>query len=340
MIKELDTTKIDHLREKIEGIKRTDKVAIITHVSPDGDAVGSSLGLYHILKNKGIEADIIFPSRYPESFTFLADLEIHTIAKETPEKASRILEEADVVFSLDFNDPYRTAEMSDSLCRSKAYKILIDHHLDPTDFSDLVFSYPMVSSTSLLTYTILSLCGYKELFTLDAITCFYVGMMTDTGGFSYNSNDPHIYTVLSEMIELGLDKDDVSARVNRGYSIDKVRLNAYAVSNNLTVLPEKKTAIITLSKAEKNRFNYKIGDTDGLVNVPLEAKEILFSIYLYEQSNFIKLSFRSKDPFACNLFASSYFSGGGHRNASGAEFYGTLEEAYQEVLKALEKMHP
>lgn len=340
MLIKIEREKINELKKVIHEASPNKEIVIIVHVSPDGDAIGAALGLYHMLKVIGKKSRVIFPSAYPESFEFLSEIGSQIIAKRNIELARQLIRDAELIFCLDFNQAHRVADVKEDLLQCDAYKVHIDHHIYPEKFADLLFSYPQMSSTCLLVYSIFKYLKWTDLLPIHSIEALYTGMVTDTGGFSYNSDDPFIYQVISEMLEKGLEKDKITALITRSYTVDKIRLNAYVIDNNMTVLSDKKTAILTLTRPEKDKFNYRIGDTEGLVNVPLEAKEILLSIFIYEQKDFIKLSFRSKDPFACNKFAIEYFNGGGHRNAAGAEFYGTMDGAKEAILEALEKLHP
>lgn len=227
-----------------------------------------------------------------------------------------------------------------AVTEAKAFKVLIDHHLHPSPFVDVCFSNPEVSATCLLLYELIYAMGSEEYINKDVAEAIYTGLMTDTGGFSYNSEDPAIYLAISDLLEHNIEKDKISNYINRSFSIDKVRLNAYVLHNNLTFLPHYRTAIITLSMKEKQLFNYQVGDTEGLVNEPLAAKDIEFSIFLHEMTRYTKISLRSKGDFPTNEFASKFFNGGGHLNASGAEVFARVKDVYEMITQAVKLMHP
>ncbi len=330
-------TDISKVKEQLSSSR---KVTLISHIAPDGDAVGSTLAMARLLSLQGHETRVVYPTFFPESFNVLEGGEETIIAKRDLQQAKDALEWAELIFCLDFNEPKRVEALEEALLASSAFKVLIDHHLHPAAFVDVTFSYPPISSTCLLLYHFIDEMGWGHLIDREVAECIYWGMMTDTGCFSFNSEDPYIYTTISALLDKGIRKDYLTAEVTRSYSIDKIKLNAHAVMNNMTVLPEYKTAIITLTNKEKLQYNYRVGDTEGLVNVPLEAKEIEFSIFVYEVNKQSKISLRSKGDFPTNVFAKRFFNGGGHKNASGAEVFDTLPNTVNMVLEALKVMHP
>ncbi len=321
-------------------LSKPKQIVLLGHTSPDGDALGSTLAFSALLRQLGHDTQVLYPTAYPASFGIMTGIRESIISRDTPDRATQAISSADLVICMDFNDSKRLGDLEPAILDSTAPKILIDHHLHPTGFADLTISYPEISSTCLLLYHLIEALGLKGSLTKEAAECIYIGMMTDTGNFSYNSEDPQIYTTISALLELGIHKDEISDRITRSYSVDKIRLNAHLLDNNLTILPEYKTAIITMSMAEKNRFGYQVGDTEGLVNEPLAAKEIEFSIFLHEMSKYTKISLRSKGDFPVNEFAQKFFNGGGHKNASGAEYYDTLSGTLRTIKEAVKLMHP
>lgn len=307
-------------------------IVITCHVGPDGDAIGSSLALWHTLIDLGKEVQIITPDQFPADLRFLkGSKDIITYTQYT-DFANQLLARADIVFCLDYNEPQRVDLMAEALCASKARKVLIDHHLNPDAFCDITISHPEISSTCELLFRVLCSLGLYDRLTVDAATAIYTGMMTDTGNFTYNSNTPETYLIIAELLKKGINKDVIYAKIHNTNSANKLRLNGYATSRKMEVFPEYSAAIIALSQRELNYYHYQKGDTEGLVNVPLSMKDVYFSAFLREETNLIKISLRSKGSFPANKIASEYFGGGGHLNAAGGEFYGTLEEAC-EVIK-------
>ena len=216
---------------------------------------------------------------------------------------------------------------------------MIDHHLNPEPFCRVTISHPEISSTSELIFRLICRLGCFDDITLEGAECIYTGMMTDTGGFTYNSNNREIYFIISELLSKGIDKDDIYRKVFNTYSEGRLRLMGYVLYEKMQVYPQFRAALICLSKEEQGRFRYVKGDTEGFVNIPLQMKGICFSVFLREdtEKNMIKVSLRSVGAFPCNQVATEFFNGGGHLNASGGEFYGTMDEAVDLFKQALVK---
>lgn len=340
----MSKTAITFSQTDLERLKREllspREIVLLGHVSPDGDALGSTLALSRVLRKQGHSTKVIFPSAYPAIFDFLDGATDAVIAKSNEDESIALLEKAEIIFMMDFNEPKRVELLEEPLVAAKAFKVMIDHHLHPSSIVDICFSYPEKPATCLLVYELIMALGWDNYIDKEISECIYTGMMTDTGGFNYNSEDPSLYTALSVLLEHGIEKDAITSLVTRSFSIDKVKLNAYLLANNLTFIPQYHTAIITMGKKEKAMFDYQVGDTEGLVNEPLAAKDIHFSIFLHEHSKYTKISLRSKGDFPANEFASKFFNGGGHHNAAGAEVFASLNSVYDMVLEAVKLMHP
>ena len=257
------------------------------------------------------------------------------------EFANRLISEAEVICCLDFNALKRIEAMGNAVRAAKAKKILIDHHLYPEDFCDITMSYPKISSTSELVFRLICRMGCFDEITKEAAECIYTGMMTDTGGFTYNSNDREIYFIISDLLSKGIDKDDIYRKVYNTYSESRLRLMGYILSQ-MQVYPVHHAALISLTKNEQGKFSYIRGDSEGFVNIPLSIKDVVLSCFLREDTEkpVIKISLRSVGTFPCNQLAAEFFNGGGHLNASGGEFYGTIDEAKKVFERALEKFAP
>lgn len=334
---DISTQETDKLRHFLSTPR---KVVLLGHVSPDGDAVGSTLALSAVLRSLGHTTTVIYPTAFAKSLSFLPGAGDAIIAKDRMEEAVRAIEEAAGLFCLDFNEPKRVEQLAPYLESPDRFRVLIDHHPYPADFADVTLSYPDRSSTCLIVYELIREMGWTDHLSVEAATAIYTGMMTDTGNFAYNSEDPEIYTVISELLEIGIKKDQIYEAINRSYTIDKLQLNAHLLANKMTLFPKYKTAIITVSMADKGKYNYQTGDIEGLVNEPLSAKEIEFSILIHEMSKYAKISLRSKGDFPVNEFASKFFNGGGHTNAAGAEVFDTLSNTYKLVEMAIRVLHP
>lgn len=322
----IDETKIKALRKLLD---ERDKVVITCHVSPDGDAIGSSLALYHVLSSIGKSVKIVTPDMVPKSLLFLPGVKEIVPFSKYRDFGSKLLSEAELIFCLDFNSLSRVDEMSGALEAATAPKVLIDHHLYPEDFAQVTISHPEVSSTCMLLFRVLCRLELFGRIKRAAAECIYTGMMTDTGNFTYNSNDPDLYVVIAELLKKGVDKDRLYSRVCNTNTVSSLRLNSYAIYEKMQLFPEHHAALISLTREELTRFEYQKGDTEGLVNIPLSIPGISYSLFMREDPKYIKVSARSKGEFAVNKICEKYFGGGGHKNAAGGEFVGTLSQAVE-----------
>jgi phosphoesterase RecJ-like protein len=321
-------------------INKGESFVIVAHVSPDGDAIGSALGLYHFLTAQGNIANVIVPNDFPAFLKWMPAAKDILICDRHPEYAERLIREADVIFCVDFNEAKRIGKLAPFVEAADARKVLIDHHLNPGNICNLVFSFPEMSSTSELVFRMLCAMKAADDISLDAAECIYAGMMTDTGAFSYNSNDPDLYLIIRELVKTGVDKDRIYRNVYQVYSESRLRLMGYTLHEKMKLYPEQKAALITLSLNEQNRFNYVPGDTEGFVNLPLSIEWIEFTAFIRENTDGIKVSLRSTGEFPCNRFAATYFQGGGHKNAAGGEFSGTLNDAVRIFEDGLQDLNP
>ncbi len=319
----IEESKVKAVRKLLE---ENDRIVITCHMSPDGDAVGSSLGLMHTLSKIGKDVHVVTPDHIPDSLRCLPGAkEIVPYSKYT-DFASKLLREAEVIFCLDFNALYRVDRMKDALADAKAKKVLVDHHENPEKFADITISYPHQSSTCALLFRLLCRLELFGMIGRKAATCIYTGMMTDTGNFSYNSNDPDLYVIIAELIRKGINKDEIYKKVMDTKSLNVLKLHSYAIAN-MRVFEDYKAALITLSAEELKQFNYRKGDTEGLVNVPLSIPDIIYSVFIREDEKEIKISSRSKGDLRVNDICKKFFNGGGHINASGGELNCSLDEA-------------
>lgn len=336
LTKVISQANIDHLRKWTD---RAEKVVIVSHVSPDGDAIGSSLGLCHYLESQGKTVNVIVPNAFPDFLRWMPGAKDILRYDKYKEFADGLIAGADVIFCLDFNALKRLDRMADAVAASPARKAMIDHHPDPEDFCRIVISHPEISSTSELIFRLICRMGDFDEMTKECAECVYTGMMTDTGGFTFNSNNSEIYFIISELLSKGIDKDAIYRRVYNTYSEGRMRLMGFVLYEKLHVFPGFNAALITLTYAEQQRFNYIKGDSEGFVNIPLSIKGVRLSAFLREDrdSDMIKISLRSVGDFPCNRMAAEFFGGGGHLNASGGEFYGTMDEAVVRFKTALVK---
>ena len=312
---------------------------IVSHVSPDGDAIGSSLGLYHFLISQDKNVHVIVPNAFPDFLKWMPGAKDIIQYNRYKDFADKLIQEADVICVLDLNVLSRLDEMQYAVGESPARKMLIDHHLYPGDFARITISHPQISSTSELVFRLICQLGNFSDISKEGAECIYTGMMTDTGGFTFNSNNREIYLIIGELLSKGIDKDEIYRNVYNNNSEGRLRLQGYVLYEKMQLYPQYRSALISLSREEQKRFQYAKGDTEGLVNIPLSIKDVCFSAFLREdtEKDMIKISLRSVGTFPCNQVASEFFNGGGHLNASGGEFYGPLEDAVALFKQALVK---
>ena len=336
LTKVIAQAEVDHVEKWFE---RAEKIVIVSHVSPDGDAIGSSLGLYHFLTSQEKIVNVIVPNAFPEFLHWMPGAKEVIVYDKYKEYADKLINEADVLCCLDFNVLSRIDEMEEVVRNTPARKMMVDHHLYPGDFCRITISHPEISSTSELVFRLICQLGNFSDITKEGAECIYTGMMTDTGGFTYNSNDREIYYIISELLSKGIDKDEIYRKVFNTHSEGRLRLMGYVLYDKMQVFPEFNSALIWLDASEQKRFQYKKGDTEGFVNIPLSIKGVRFTVFLREdtEKKMIKVSLRSVGTFPCNKVAAEFFNGGGHLNASGGEFYGPMEEAINLFKQALVK---
>lgn len=334
--KVISQTEIDHVEKWFE---KADKIVIVSHVSPDGDAIGSSLGLYHFLVSQEKTVHVIVPNAFPDYLKWMPGAKDILQYNRYKEFADKLIHEADVICCLDFNVLSRIDDMEEAVKTSNARKLLVDHHLHPGDFAGITISHPGMSSTAEMVFRLICQLGNFSDISKEGAECIYAGMMTDTGAFTFNSNKREIYLIIGELLSKGIDKDEIYRNVYNTSSEGRLRLKGYVLYEKMQLFPQFRSALISLSREEQKKFHYMKGDTEGLVNIPLSIKDICFSAFLREdtEKDMIKISLRSEGTFPCNQVASEYFNGGGHLNASGGEFYGTLEEAIDLFKQALVK---
>lgn len=329
---EIDQMLVDKIKQLV---LMAHDIVITCHVSPDGDALGSSCALWSVLKSLGKSVNVVTADCAPRSLQFLPG--VHDIVASTRQldRAHELFAKADLIFCMDFNDQDRLDRLTDALIKSKARRVIIDHHLDPQMEADVVISHPEISSTSALLYILLWQMQWTRALNRNAAACIYTGMMTDTGNFSYNSNDPDLYLIIHDLMRKGVDKDNLYKLVMNTSSETRIRIMGYA-QYRMQLLPDHRAAVITLSADELKEFGYNKGDTEGLVNVPLAIPEITYSVFLREDApDCVKVSMRSKGDFSVSRICEENFNGGGHANAAGGEFHGSLDEAIEKLFEII-----
>lgn len=331
----LTAAETEHLRSLISC---SDNIVLCCHRSPDGDAVGSLLGMTEYLRSLGKVPVAVVPDAYPDFLQWLPGTERIIRYDKHKNFVDGLLASADLVFCLDFNTFSRTDEMAVPLAGSAAKKVLVDHHLNPDIDTELCVSHPDACSTCELVFRLIWQLGGFDMMTRKCAVPLYCGMMTDTGGFTYNSTRPEIFFIISQLLTKGIDKDKIYRNVYNNYSEWRMRLIGYVLNEKMVVMQEERAAYFVLTREDLKRFHYIKGDAEGLVNMPLQIKGMRLSISLRqdtEKDNLVWVSTRSVDNFSCNRLAEEYFNGGGHLNAAGGRLECSVEEAEAIVRKAV-----
>ncbi|WP_055445411.1 DHH family phosphoesterase [Lacinutrix himadriensis] len=312
------------------------KIVIVPHKNPDGDAIGSTLGLYLYLLKYNHEVRVIAPNDYPEFLKWMPS-EDTVLKYDTENEASNtLINQAEIIFTLDFNALNRTGDMEAVLAKSEAIKIMIDHHQQPDDYALYTYSDVTMSSTCEMVYHFIDMLADVNKIDADIATCLYTGIMTDTGSFRFSSTTSTTHKVIADLIDKGAENAQIHNAIYDTNSYNRLQLLGCTLSN-LKVLPEYRTAYITLSQQELNNFDYKKGDTEGFVNYALSLQNIVFAaIFIEDQKqNIIKISLRSKGDFSVNEFSRAHFSGGGHTNAAGGKSDSDLNETVEKFISIL-----
>ncbi len=327
----------ENVRATWKLIDKAENIVIVSHVGPDGDAVGSTLGMYHFLQSIDKRATVVLPNAFPAFLSWMPASETIVVAEEGLDATVQIFKQADLLLMIDFNELGRVNGLKPLIEVSNVPKILIDHHPYPAEIADVTISHPELSSASELVFRLICRMGFAQKINKACAECIYTGMMTDTGGFSYNSNQSEIYLIVAELLRKGVDKDLIYKKINFSSTENRLRLTGYCLYEKMQILPEYHTAIIALSDEELRRFNAQTGDTEGIVNLPFTIKGIVFSVFIQEDKKRkkIKLSFRSQLTFPANRVASEHFNGGGHLNAAGGDTRVTLQETVQRLIDVL-----
>ena len=310
-------------------------ILLVSHINPDGDTIGSQLALFQYLNYQGKKVQMISPNNLQEFLKWMDGTDMIYIYIKDRKKCIQLIKEADLIVMLDFNQPNRLGEAEKYILSSTASKVIIDHHINPHDIASLIISDPERCSTTELVHELLTLMHRKPVMNKSYAEDIYVGIITDTGNFEHGAYSGRTLRLVADLLETGIDKEKIIDVVYNNFSVDRMRLQGLALNKRMTVMPEYKTAYISLSKQDLLEYNHVNGDTEGFVNMPLSIKGIIFSVLFVEKENFVKISFRSRGKFPVNEFASKYFLGGGHINASGGEYHDTLENTVSYFLRIL-----
>lgn len=315
---------IEHLRALIDGANH---IVITCHLSPDGDAMGSTMALNHVLRRLGKDAVVVTPDMVPHSLWFMPGIRYVVNYTRHRERAQQLINQAQLVVCLDFNALKRIDEMGEALMQCPAPRVLIDHHLNPEPLFDVAISFPEMTSTCELIFRVFMQLGWLRLIDRMTARCLYVGMMTDTGNFTYGNESAEVYEIVASLMRRNIDRNNLYKKALNTFSLSALRLQGFALYERMEVAQDKGAALIVLSKDDLSRFDYQKGDTEGLVNKPLAVDYLRVSIFLREDSDYVKVSCRSEGDLDVSEICSRYFGGGGHANAAGGEYHGSLEQA-------------
>ena len=315
------------------------KIAIIPHRGPDGDAMGSTLALYHFLLKNNQQPVVVSPNEFPDFLAWMPGSETVKIFEKDKENCTKILEEAELIFTLDFNALHRTGEMEHVLAKLKAPFIMIDHHQKPDDYAAVTYSDTSFGSTCEMIYNFISFLGKRQDIDKTIGTCIYTGILTDSGSFRFPKTTGATHRIIAELIDLGVENTEIPTLLFDNSSFGRLQILGRALQN-MKVITEHKTAYTTLTQDELNSFNYVKGDTEGIVNYGLSIKGIHFAAIFIEnkEEKIIKISFRSQGNFDVNQFARDHFQGGGHQNAAGGKSEVSMEETIDKFEDLVTKL--
>jgi phosphoesterase RecJ-like protein len=326
-----------YTKELSELFESSDNILLISHINPDGDSVGSQLALYQYLTYKGKKVEMMCPNSLQEFLKWMDGADKINIFIRNRKKCTKLINQAEVIIMIDFNQPSRLGESEKCVLASTAVKVIIDHHREPHEIAKLLISDPSRCSTAELVHDMITIMNGRPFLNKSYSEAIYVGIITDTGNFEHGAYTGRTFRIAADLIESGIDKGRILNVVYNNFSAERMRLLGLALYQRMTVLDRYKTAYIYLTKKDLTDFSHVKGDTEGFVNLPLSIKGVNFSVLFIEKDNFVKISFRSKGNFPVNEFASKYFSGGGHINASGGEYYDTLDNTIKYFMKVLEE---
>lgn len=318
-------------------IENAKNIVITTHKGPDGDAIGSSLALYHLLNQLDKNVSVIVPDAFPDFLNWMEGTDQIICFDKNEEHAEKLIDAAEVIFSLDYNALNRIGDMGSVLEKATGIKVMIDHHQDTQDFAQHYFVDTDCCSTAQLVYEFIHKINKEQLLNKAIATCIYCGIMTDTGSFRYPSTTAETHRIIAHLIECGAENALIHQEVYDNNTTDRLKLLGYALSNKMQVFEKHQLAYIALSAKEMNDFNFKKGDTEGLVNYPLSIKGIKLSVLLTEKEDGIRISFRSKNEVYVNKIAQQHFGGGGHVYAAGGFSALSLEETIKKLEEILLK---
>ena len=333
----MDFTIAPQIISKIQKIiTENQSFTITTHHNSDGDAMGSSTAFAEVLRQMGKTVNIVLPNDFPAFFRWMNGAKEVINYERKPKEAQAIFDATDIIICLDFNQLSRIDNLEQVVEHSPKPRIVVDHHLGLKIDAEAIVSFPDSSSTCELVYHLLQACGYKKYINKNVAESLYTGIITDTGRLDYASSYSEVYAVVGALVEKGIRKNFIHDNIYNVYTYNRMRLQAAVLHENMSFLPEFHTAYITINQKNKKQYDFQLGDSEGFVNIPMVIKDVKFCALFTEYDNgTVKVSLRSKGKFPANKFAEDYFAGGGHFNAAGGKFTGTLTDAVQTFVNGL-----
>ena len=330
------------MKEKIINIKSvlqdSKNIVITVHKSPDGDALGSALALSGLLSQLNHNVTVVSPNSYPSFLFWMKGNENVLVFSEDIEESTKVTMDADIIFLLDYNHLSRIGDYSDIVRDSDAFKVMIDHHQEPDlDVADVIISDTSSCSTAQLLFSVIEKLGYKNLINKDIAECLYAGIMTDTGSFKFSSTTAETHKIIAQLIDFGADNSKVHDLIYDNYTIERTKLLGYCLNKKMETYQDLHAAIISITEEELKGFNFRKGDTEGVVNYALSVKGIIFAVFIVQKDGIVKLSLRSKGDFKVNEIAKKYFSGGGHINAAGGISDLSVNDTIKKVVEIFKK---
>ena len=318
-------------------INKNKRIVIFGHTNPDGDAIGSTQGLYHYLKSRVAQVTVVIPNNFPTFLNWIPENGKILQFDTQTSKATEAIQQADIIFYCDFNDPKRIEKVSAVVKDAGNIKIMIDHHPDPVDFAQFMISDTTVSSTAELIFEFISVLENGKPKGKEIADCLLTGIITDTGLFNHNSENRRTFEIFADLLDMGADKKFIIQKIYNEYPYDRMMLLGNALHHRLKFYPEFSTAFIYLPKDDLEKYNHQMGDTEGFVNIALSLAGVKFSALFIEKDDQIKISLRSVGNFDVNLFARKHYNGGGHKNASGGKSYESLNNTIDKFVKLIEE---
>lgn len=318
-------------------LKQPKDIVILSHRNPDGDALGSTLGLMHFLKNFAQSAQVIYPSEYPVHFEWMPGIQHAKIFDLEPELCTQLVKDAALIFCLDFNALDRIDKLGEIVQLSNVPKVMIDHHIDPEPFADYTLSDIAASSTSELIFEFIVQLGLEKWMDKPVAECLYTGIVTDTGSFRFSNTD-YTFEVVAKLKRCGIDDYEIQNKLNNNFPAKHLHLLGHCLANRMELFKEYGAGLIHLTKEDYKQFDIQRGDTEGIVNYLLMIDFVKFGCLIMEQPNIIKVSLRSKGDLNVQRIARMHFNGGGHKNASGGYLHTSLNQALKTFREVLPKL--